>query len=112
MRYAVNVCDLTYDDIRFAAQLLLTPEVLGDPRTYINADGNVDGGAVVLICEEKRAKAICQVLQKKVIEGQGRRVRCYAEGPRGGWKPFGKGKGQYEDKEEKDDVGGLDRHLA
>jgi len=98
MRYAINVCDLTYDDIRLAAQLLLTPEVLGDPETYINADGHVDGGAVVLICEEKRAKAICQVLQRKVIEGQRRRVRCYADG-KGGWKSFGRGKGRYGEEE-------------
>lgn len=103
-RYAVNICDCTYDEVRFMAGLMLTP-VTPNRTTVETERGRVDGGAVVLECEEERAKAICQVLQKKPIRtcGQGgRKVRCYIERPRGGWKRFGAGKMAYEKKPEEE----------
>lgn len=84
IRFAVNICDCTYDNVQTMAALMMTP--VTPKRIIVRGEkGRVDSDAVVLECEEKRAKAICQVLRMKTIQN-GRKVRCYVEGARGGWR--------------------------
>jgi len=78
MRYAVNVADMAYPDVAALASIALGPFVA--KREVVSCGAAIDNMAVVLECDEKRAKALCEVLNMK-----GRKIRCYAEGPRGGW---------------------------
>jgi hypothetical protein len=80
-RYAVNVADLTYDEVRVPAQLLVGP--LTKNREQAKTGPNLDDISVVLETDdEKRAQGVCSVLNAN------RPVRCYVEGKRGGWKPY------------------------
>jgi hypothetical protein len=92
-RIAINVCDMTYfTDPKMPIQpaaLLLQDFITKDSPT-VNINTMLDSGAVILdgpaSQDEKRVNALVELLQtvlgpKKI----GRRVRCYQEGPRGGW---------------------------
>jgi len=83
-RIAINVADMTRDPM--GAALLIGPVTKG--RVLVNANPHVfDEGAVVLECDEKRARAIAQILRDQ-DDRQKRtyRTRVYFEGARGGWR--------------------------
>lgn len=80
--YALNIADCTAlpKTVRMA---MLTPVVRA--RHIVAAErGRLDGGAVILECEDTQAQAIILWLQDKF--GGHRKVRAYVQGPRGGWR--------------------------
>ena len=84
MRIAINVVDLTRVPHPMAAELLLGP--VTPNRILVNADPTVfDEGAVVVECDEKRARAIAQIFRDQDDRRKQYRTRVYFEGPRGGW---------------------------
>jgi hypothetical protein len=105
MKFAINVCDLSSlangAGGDFAVQLLLKDFIdRSVPSQLINQDTrhNLDEGAVVLngtaAKDEKRLNAFIELLQTHIGPKKlGRRVRCYQEGPRGGWKEVNVAKG-------------------
>ena len=83
-RIAANIADLTrYDAI--PRQCLIAPVV--QTQRIIDAEpGRVDGAAVVLECDETRARAIVNLLRSYDVKAKRYVLRAYAEGPRGGWR--------------------------
>ena len=92
-RVAVNICDLDAVNNRVGVSvvaLLLSdfaskhsPRVETDPSRF-------DGDAVILdgpaARDPERLEAVVKLLQTVIGPRRiGRRVRCYREGPRGGW---------------------------
>lgn len=84
-RYAVNVADCLHPELSMLVQLLLGPVTPGRERVKLGK--NVDDFGVLLECGEERAQAICDLLARKARD-LGLLVRCYREGPRGGWSPL------------------------
>jgi hypothetical protein len=92
-RIAINVCDMSYfadprQPINPAALLLQDFITKDSPTVQVN--DQIDSGAVILdgpaVQDRKRVSGLVELLQtvwgpKKI----GRRVRCYQEGPQGGW---------------------------
>ncbi len=79
--YAINVVDLIKD--MFLAEWLVSPIVQN--RIIVNAEeGVIDGGAIVLECDEKRAKGIVDVIRIKYHKNE---LRCYERNSNGKtWK--------------------------
>ena len=70
-QYSVNIADLTKDIT--LGQILISP--VTPNRTIVNAEPkNFDGMAVLLECDEERAKAIIEVIRIKYRKDQ---LRCY-----------------------------------
>jgi len=84
MQYAVNVGDLTRDHILGA--FLVGPLV--PSRRLVHAEpGRIDGGAVVLECDEKQALGVVGVIRMKYPPHL---IRCYeSKTGNGGWKRMG-----------------------
>ena len=71
MRYAINISDLI--DVPVAT-FLLSPDVVPD-RIIVNAEkGQGDGSAIMLQCDEHRARAIVEVIRMNCKKHQ---LRCY-----------------------------------
>lgn len=69
--YAINIADLTKDS--FFISLLIEPVIRN--RQIVEAEKDrLDGGAVMLECDEERAKAIVEIIRKKHTKND---VRCY-----------------------------------
>ena len=83
-KIAVNISDLTrYDEI--PRQCLIAPVV--SSRTSIDGEpGRLDGNAVVLECDDARARAIIAILRAYDTKAKRYQLRAYVQGPRGGWK--------------------------
>lgn len=76
---AVNIGDLAEDKI--LAQFLVAPVV--PSQTIVNCEpGRLDGGAVLLECEEERGEAIVWVIRKKHHKNK---LRCYQKGKGKSW---------------------------
>jgi hypothetical protein len=92
-RYAVNLCDL--DQITPRTGLNMTALLLRDfcdehSPTTPPQGGRWDEVGVVLdgpaAQDEARVEALVELLQTVIgPRKMGRRVRCYREGPKGGW---------------------------
>lgn len=81
MKYAVNVADMA--KLGLVAEILVAPVV---PQRLVveTSKARFDEMAVVLECEEERAKAIVEVIRLKF---RPREMRCYQSSTgRGGWK--------------------------
>lgn len=84
MNYAINVADLT-------RHAVITPILLGpvtQNRITANAEPKMmDGMALVLQCDEKRARAICQILRDHDDRLKQYRTRVYIQKnpPGGAW---------------------------
>ena len=87
MKIAANIADLTrYDEI--PRQCLIAPVV--PSREMVQTEtGHLDGAAVVLECDETRAKAIIALLRSYDAKAKRYALRAYQQGPRGGWKKMG-----------------------
>jgi hypothetical protein len=86
IKYAVNISDMAYPELAIPAQFMVGPAV-GDPREVVGTvKGQIDSAAVVLNVEPDQALAICQFMAKAGKDKIGRAVRCYVQGPKGGWK--------------------------
>ncbi len=92
-RYAVNLCDLTnlvpHEGFNPVALLMQDFISTSSPRTD-PANGRWDEVGVVLdgpaARDEGRVEALVELLQTVIgPRKMGRRVRCYREGPKGGW---------------------------
>ena len=71
MRYAINISDLIGVPV---ATFLLSPDVVPD-RIIVNAEkGQIDGSAIMLQCDEHRARAIVEVIRMNCKKHQ---LRCY-----------------------------------
>lgn len=82
-RIAVNVADITrYPS--FIAGVMLNP-VTPNRETVDCEPGRVDGNALVLECDDKRALSIVDVFRLKDKQLKQYPLRAYREGPRGGW---------------------------
>jgi hypothetical protein len=69
--YSINVMDMSKDDI--LSTFMIAPVIKS--RQLVNVEkGRVDGYAVVLECDETRAKAICDVIRMKYGKNE---FRCY-----------------------------------
>ena len=94
MTAAINLCDL--DELR--ADPLLIAIMLGDfisvSSPIVKVDhSHMDTGAVVIdgnaASDETRVSAILDLLTKSIGPRKlGRRIRCYVQGSRGGWKEY------------------------
>ena len=71
MRYAINISDLI--DVPMAT-FLLSQDVVPD-RIIVDAEkGQIDGSAIMLQCDEHRARAIVEVIRMNCKKHQ---LRCY-----------------------------------
>ena len=71
MKYAINISDLI--DVPVAT-FLLSPDVVPD-RIIVNAEkGLIDGSAIMLQCDEHRARAIVEIIRMNCKKHQ---LRCY-----------------------------------
>ena len=69
--YSINVADMSKDPI--TSQFLIAP-VIRSRQIVDNEPGRFDGGAVVLECDDERAKAIIDVIRMKYGKNE---FRCY-----------------------------------
>ncbi|MFH1740949.1 MAG: hypothetical protein ABIH23_18255 [bacterium] len=115
MRTAINIADLDQVNPRtglnFVA-LLLRDFVTDHPPQvpYRNSD-RWDEAAVILdgpaTEDEQRVNALIELLQTVIgPRKMGRRVRCYREGPKGGWSEIRPKKSHRQTMEELDDTRG------
>mgnify|MGYP003552083040 CR=1 FL=1 len=81
MKYAINLTDMTKDDI--VKQFVILP--VCPNKIVINVNKNrLDETAIVLECDETRAKAIVDVVRSKYHRNL---FRCYeSKTGKGGWK--------------------------
>ena len=71
MRYAINISDLTGMSM---ASFLLPHDVIPD-RIIVDAEkGMFDGSAIMLQCDEERAKAIVDIIRMNCEKNK---LRCY-----------------------------------
>lgn len=89
VRYAVNVADMLRPEFAVTNSFLLAPVTPG--RQRVRVSDAPDGDAVVLECDEARAAAVVDTILTGA-RNRGLHVRCYVEGPRGGWKPYRPGR--------------------
>ena len=83
MKIAANIADLTrYDAI--PRQCLIAP-VIPSREMIQTATDRLDDAAVVLECDEPRAKAIIEILRSYDAKAKRYSLRAYRQGPRGGW---------------------------
>jgi len=93
--YAINVADLsslaTSPVDQLMVRWMLQDFVPATNRTTVIIDQTrMDTGAVLLTGpageDEERVEALIQLLQEKIgPQKVNRRVRCYRQGPKGGW---------------------------
>lgn len=100
-RVAINVCDLDALVPRNGGfnpvALLLRDFCSKDSPTVVPNQDRFDSAAIILdgpaVQDQERVDAVVELLQTVIgPRKMGRRVRCYREGPRGGWpeiKPKG-----------------------
>lgn len=69
--YSINVADMSKDEI--TSRFLIVP-VIQSRQIVDNEPGRFDGGAVVLECDDARAKAIIDVIRIKYGKNE---FRCY-----------------------------------
>ena len=82
---AVNIADLTrYDEI--PRQCLIAPVVSSGAAIIDGEPGRIDGKAVVLECDETRARSIISIMRSYDTKAKRYLLRAYVQGPRGGWK--------------------------
>ena len=82
MKIAANIADLTrYDAI---PRCLIAP-VIPSREMIQTATDRLDDAAVVLECDEPRAKAIIEILRSYDAKAKRYSLRAYQQGPRGGW---------------------------
>lgn len=75
-QYSINIADLTKDAI--LGPILIAP--VTPNRTIIDAEpGRMDGMAILLECDEERAKAIIDVIR---IKHEKHDIRCYKNNER------------------------------
>lgn len=95
MRYAINVCDLS--DLRahpLMMGILLVGFVGPDSESILEIEkGRIDTGAVIIdgpnASDPLRVRALLDLLTNTIGPRKiGRKVRCYQEGPRGGWSAY------------------------
>lgn len=89
-RYAVNVCDLSSAMAGFTGYLFADFATKDSPTVRVNKS-LLDTTAVVLdgtaAQDAERVETLIVLLQTVIgPRRMGRRVRCYREGPRGGWQ--------------------------
>lgn len=84
MTYAINVCDLLNPEMALIAGLLLGPVTPDRQRVRVVRD-SPDTEAVILQCDEARARAIVDTIRTGA-ENRKLKVRCYEQGPKGGWR--------------------------
>lgn len=92
--YAVNLCDLTGlrgdGPVNFIGILLA--DYVTSPPLHVDTDGGrLDGFAIILdgpaAQDAERTAALIDFLQTSLGPRKlHRRVRCYRQGPRGGWR--------------------------
>ena len=83
MMIAANIADLTrYDEI--PRQCLIAPVVPSKRIVHVEPR-MLDGAAVILECDETRAKAIVSILRSYDAKAKRYALRAYTQGPRGGW---------------------------
>ena len=71
VKYAINISDLIGVPV---ATYLLSQDVVPD-RIIVNAEkGQIDGSAILLQCDEHRARAIVEVIRMNCKKHQ---LRCY-----------------------------------
>lgn len=80
MKYAVNIADLTKDNI---VKLFLVLPVCQNKLTVNIAKDRLDETAVILECDEIRAKAIVDVIRSKYHKNL---FRCYESKTGKSWK--------------------------
>ena len=87
MKIAANLADLTrYDSI--PRQCLIAP-VIQSRQTVETDSGRLDGTAVILDCDETRARAIVDLLRFYDTKAKRYLLRAYQQGSRGGWTKLG-----------------------
>ena len=77
---AVNVADISVQGPDALAIGILVAPVIRGKQTVNPQPRRADGMAVILECDDERARAIVDVLRNNL------RVRAYEQGPRGGWR--------------------------
>ena len=93
--YAINICDLT--DLKSSSPISMIDVLLHDFIPAYNQDtvainrNRLDTDAVILngpaANDLERVQALIAFLQTSLGPRQlGRRIRCYRQGPRGGWR--------------------------
>lgn len=93
-RYAVNIADLIAIDVPFGPMFLLKDFVDSNNLVAVRTDKQqLDSAAVVLngpaAEDEERLVAMLQLLQHSLGPRKiRRRVRCYVQGARGGWRRY------------------------
>ena len=81
MHYAINVADLTHDLI--LKDFMILP-VCPNKKTVQIVKDRLDETAIILECDETRAKAIVDIIRSKY---QKNKFRCYeSRTGNGGWK--------------------------
>jgi len=81
--YAIRISDLMYHDLDVPHALMIAPVIQSRQKVQVAPD-ELDGWAVVLECDDVRAKAIITVLQRYSPHI----LRAYRRGPRGGWHSY------------------------
>ena len=93
--YAVNICDLTelrgFNSVSLVGLLLQDFVPVYSQDTVVIDRNRMDTDAVVLngpaANDLERVQALIAFLQTSLGPRQlGRRIRCYRQGPRGGWR--------------------------
>lgn len=80
MMYAVNLADMTGNDLNRRMVAMLVAPVVGE-MVHIDRQ-RIDAVAVILNCEEERAQAIVEVIRLKLRKHE---LRCYKKNGKG-WK--------------------------
>ena len=81
MNYAVNIADLWKYPI---AAIMLSPDVIPNMRRVkAEGEGRMDGCALLLECNEERAKAIIDVIRLNCKKHE---LRCYETSSYKAWK--------------------------
>ena len=78
MKYAINIGDLTKEPIL----AMVFNDVLAS-RKIVKAENTLAGGAVLIDCEETRAKSIVDVIRIKCAKHY---LRCYESKTGNSWK--------------------------
>ena len=91
--YAVNLCDLTALRGEGPGMIgILLRDFVTNPPTHVDTDrSRMDGFAILrdgpAAQDPERADALIEFLQTSLGPRKlHRRIRCYQEGPRGGWR--------------------------
>lgn len=80
--YAVNVADLTKPGAKVIATFMIAP-VTPNRYTVTAEPGRLDGGAVVLECDDEHAQAIVEIIRRTWSRNA---LRCYHSQTGKTWK--------------------------